>query len=315
MASSTSTPTRTDRLYGAVEAGGTKVNLAVGRAATDIVATARVETRGPAETNAAIRDFFEHYREDLLAIGVASFGPVRLDRAATDWGKLLATPKVGWSGQSFVHPLIDAFAIPVGLETDVGAAAMAEHRLGGLGGTPCGVYVTVGTGIGGGVVVDGVPVRGSLHPEIGHIRIVRKAGDDFPGCCPYHGDCLEGLASGPAIERRWGMSLSQLGHDHPAQGMIADYLGQACATLALTLSPGRIVIGGGVSKAPGFHKAIASRMRDWLGGYLDGNAVADADFVSAPVLTDRAGLVGALLIAEKMSGCLSGREAMSGSQS
>lgn len=198
-----------------------------------------------------------------------------------------------------MQPLIEAFAIPVGLETDVGAAAMAEHRFGGLIGAACGVYVTVGTGIGGGIVVDGVPIRGSLHPEIGHIRVIRRAEDtDFAGCCPFHGDCLEGLASGPAIERRWGASLSHLAHDHPAHLIVADYLGQACATLVLILSPGRIVIGGGVSKAPGFHKAIASRMRDWLGGYLDGNAAEDAGFISAPMLSDRAGLIGALLTAE-----------------
>lgn len=302
MTSAISKALRADRLYGAVEAGGTKINLAVGRAPTDIVATARVETRGPAETNAAVRNFFETYRDHLLAIGVASFGPVRLDRAAKDWGRLLTTPKVGWAGESFVQPLIDAFSVPVGLETDVGAAALAEYRLGALRGLSCGVYLTVGTGIGGGIVVDGVPVRGNLHPEIGHIRVVRGAGDaDFGGCCPYHGDCLEGLASGPAIERRWGASLSQLADDHPAHGMVADYLGQACATLAMTLSPGRIVIGGGVSKAPGFHKSIAARMRDSLGGYLDGDAVGDADFVSAPVLADRAGLIGALLIAESTS--------------
>lgn len=299
MTSVASTAMRTDRLYGAVEAGGTKINLAVGRSSTDIVATARVQTRGPAETNAAIRNFFEAYRDDLVAIGVASFGPVRLDPAASDWGKLLTTPKIGWSGESFVQPLVDAFAVPVGLETDVGAAALAEHRLGALRGTSCGVYVTVGTGIGGGVVIDGVPIRGKLHPEIGHIRVVRDIGDtDFPGCCPYHGDCLEGLASGPAIERRWGASLSHLAHDHPAHGMVADYLGQACATLALILSPERIVIGGGVSKAPGLHHAIASCMRDWLGGYLDNSEIAAVGFVSAPALSDRAGLIGALLIAE-----------------
>lgn len=152
------------RLYGGVEAGGTKINLAVGTGPTDIIATSRVETRDPAATNAAIHDLFHTYRHDLVAIGVASFGPVRLDSAAPDWGRLLTTPKGGWSGASIVQPLIDAFGVPVGLEADVSAAALAEYRMGALRGMICGVYVTVGTGVGAGIVVNGVPIRGSLHP-------------------------------------------------------------------------------------------------------------------------------------------------------
>lgn len=124
---------------------------------------------------------------------------------------------------------------------------------------------------------------------------------DFPGCCPYHGDCLEGLASGLAIEKRWGASLSQLPPDHPAHGMVADYLGQACATLTLTVSPNRIVIGGGVSKTPGLHSTIAERMRHWLGGYLNGPEVADSDFIAAPALAENAGVIGALIIAESVA--------------
>jgi fructokinase len=289
-----------DALCGAIEAGGTKINLAIGTSATNLLATHRIRTGAPAETLEAMIRFFEPYRATLVAVGVASFGPVRLDRAASDWGRLLATPKPGWSGASFVQPIMDAFSIPVGLETDVSAAAIAEYELGALRERSCGVYLTVGTGIGAGIVVDGTPVRGSLHPEIGHIRILRGAGDSgFPGCCPYHGDCLEGLASGPAIERRWGASLNHLPQDHAAHALIADYLGQACATLALTVSAGRIVIGGGVSTGTGIHDAVARRMRHWLGGYLDGPAVSERGFVVPPGLGDRAGITGALLLAER----------------
>ena len=299
MTTAASPANKVQRLYGGIEAGGTKINLAVATSPTDIIATACVRTSNPADTNAAIHDLFHAYRDDLVAIGVASFGPIRLESAAGDWGKLLATPKPGWSGASIVQPLIDAFAVPVGLETDVSAAALAEYRLGALQGMACGVYITVGTGIGAGIIVNGLPIRGSLHPEVGHIRIVRGKGDtDFLGCCPYHGDCLEGLASGPAIQQRWGASLSELPRDHPAHGVVADYLGQASATLALTLSPGRIVMGGGVSKSPGLHQAIAVRMRHWLGGYLDGLEVTDPEFVAAPTLADAAGVIGALIIAE-----------------
>nr|WP_253950770.1 ROK family protein [Novosphingobium sp. SG751A] len=289
-----------DRLYGAIEAGGTKVNVAVGRSATDIVATDRIETGTPTATIEGILGFFEEYRVKILSFGVASFGPVRLDRTASDWGRLIATPKLGWTGASFVQPLIDAYAIPVELETDVSAAAIAEYQFGALRGSRCGIYLTVGTGIGGGIVIDGVPVRGNLHPEIGHIRISRGAADTgFSGSCPYHGDCLEGLASGPAIERRWGTSLDRLPEDHQAHRIIADYLGQACATLALTMSADRIVIGGGVSKVAGLHRAIANRMRYWLGGYLDGPTIRNDTFIVAPDLSDRAGITGALLLAQR----------------
>jgi fructokinase len=287
--------------YGAVEAGGTKVNLGIGFGPDNIVHFARVDTTTPEITIAEILEFFEPHRANLQSFGVASFGPVRLDRAASDWGSLLATPKQGWSGSSFVLPLADRFGLPVGLDTDVNAAALAEHRLGALRGFRSGAYITVGTGIGGGLIADGRTVHGMMHPEVGHIRVLRviEGDDDFAGCCPYHGDCLEGLAAGPAIQRRWGSTLSQLPHGHVAHRLIADYIGQACATLALTLSTGRIVVGGGVSHAPGLHAAIAVRMRHWLGGYLTGNSIDADTFIVAPALGDRAGLIGAMLLAEE----------------
>lgn len=291
-------------LFGAVEAGGTKVNLAVGYSATDIVATGRVMTESPAITIAAMLEFFEAFREDLVAFGVASFGPVRLDRRRADWGKLLGTPKQGWSGASFVEPLISGFGLPTELETDVGAAAIAEHRLGSLQGVDSGVYLTVGTGVGGGLLSNGQPIRGAMHPEVGHIRVLRLlASDDaFPGCCPFHGDCLEGLAAGPAILQRWGDSLSELPQDHVAHDLVTDYLGQACATLALTFSAERIVIGGGVSHSPGLHAAVAVRARHWLAGYLGSDHVGRANFIVPPALEDRAGLVGATLLALRAKG-------------
>lgn len=291
------------KAYGAVEAGGTKVNLAIGYGPEKIVHVARIDTTTPEITIAAILDFFEPHRAQLQSFGVASFGPVRLDRTASDWGRLLATPKQGWSGASFALPLAESFGLPVGLDTDVNAAARAEHRLGALQGVRSGAYITVGTGIGGGLIADGRPVHGMMHPEVGHIRVLRviEGDDDFAGCCPYHGDCLEGLAAGPAIQRRWGSTLSQLPHGHMAHRLIADYIGQACATLALTLSMQRIVIGGGVSHAPGLHAAIAARMRHWLGGYLTGEYIEADTFIVPPDLGDQAGLVGAMLLAEEAS--------------
>ncbi len=285
----------------AVEAGGTKINVAIGTSPADIIASARIETTTPEETIGKIIEFFEFHRRAIGAFGVASFGPVRIDRQAPDWGRLLTTPKKGWSGSSFVAPLIERFGLPVNLDTDVNAAAVAEHRLGALRGVRSGAYLTVGTGIGGGLILDGRPVHGVMHPEIGHIRVQRVAPNDdlWPGTCPYHGDCLEGLASGPAIIQRWGASLSRLPGDHPAHGLIADYLGQACATLALMFSVGRIVIGGGVSHTPGLHSSIADRMRYWLGGYLTDEAVNSDSFIVGPQLKDNAGLAGAMLLAEE----------------
>lgn len=288
-------------LLGAVEAGGTKVNLAVGTAAGDVIDRARVETTTPQATMAAMLRFFEPHRSRLKAFGVASFGPVRLDRSAPDWGCLLTTPKPGWSGASFVHPLIETFARPVALDTDVNAAALAEHRFGALKGQASCAYLTVGTGVGGGLILGGAPVHGVLHPEVGHLRVIRSPSEDdgFAGCCPYHGDCLEGLASGPAIEKRWKASLSDLPAGHPAHALIADYLGQACATLALTLSVGRIAIGGGVSHAPGLHARVADRMKPWLGGYLADGPATEPGFIARPTLNDQSGVVGALLLAEQ----------------
>ena len=290
-------------LLGAVEAGGTKINLAVGSTSAEILDSARIETTTPESTAAGILEFFSPYRDRLLAFGVASFGPVRLDTTAPDWGRLLTTPKAGWSGASFVDPLISAFCLPVALETDVNAAALAEQHSGSLRGTRSGAYITVGTGIGGGFIADNFVIHGRMHPEFGHVRVLRTlAGDDdFAGCCPYHGDCLEGLASGSAIQRRWGASLSELPSDHAAHELVADYIGQACATLALTLSPERIVIGGGVANAPGFHRAIGARMRSWLCGYLTDRDLLGGGFVVPPELGDQAGLVGAMLLAARIS--------------
>ena len=281
-------------LIGAVEAGGTKIMLAVGTGPDDIRATTRIPTTNPDEVARGMLAFFEG-QPPVAAFGIGSFGPVRLDRAAPDWGHLLATPKPGWSGASFAAPLVEHFGMPVAIDTDVNAAALAEQRHGAARGARVAAYVTVGTGIGVGVVIDGKPLHGALHPEFGHIRIVRDPNDPFRGVCPYHGDCLEGLAAGPAIFARWGASLDQLGDVELAQ--IADDLGQGCAALALAYSPQRIVLGGGVMGAPGLREAIDGRMRHWLGGYL---RELSPDMIAAPALGDRAGISGAIELARDL---------------
>ena len=286
-------------LFGAIEAGGTKINMAVGTGAENIVASLRVQTTTPEVTIAAILAFFEPFADRIASFGIASFGPVRIDKAAPDWGCLLATPKLGWSGKSFVHPLIERFGVPIDLDTDVNAAALAECRFGALSGLHSAAYMTVGTGIGVGVIVDGKAIRGVLHPEIGHIPVRRLVEDAFAGCCPYHADCLEGLSAGPAIEARYGAILSQLPRDHIAYRLVADYIGRACATVALSFSAERIVIGGGVFEAPGLHAATAARLRRWLGGYLTDERFNLDSYVVPPGLGGQAGLTGALLLAQE----------------
>jgi fructokinase len=290
-------------LVGAVEAGGTKVLCAAGRAGGGILAETRIATTTPAETQDAAQRFFANVVANfgaLAAIGVATFGPVDLRRASPTFGRLLATPKPGWAGTDWVAPLAARFGCPVAIDTDVGAAALAEALHGAGRGCTTVVYVTVGTGIGGGIAIDGRTRSGALHPEMGHIGVRRHGRDGtFSGLCPFHGDCLEGLASGPAIAARYGAALDTLPAEHEAANVVGFYLGQLAATALLMLSPDRIVFGGGVMK----HAALLPEIRRAAATLLNGYAgIADAaaleSIIVAPGLGERSGIVGALALAE-----------------
>lgn len=290
-------------LFGAVEAGGTKFVCAAGCGPCDIEPRFRevIPTTTPAETLAAVADFFERVRQQAGAfagIGVAAFGPVDIDRRSARWGSILSTPKRGWSDVSLVAPLA-RFGCPLSVDTDVNAAALAEARFGAGADVDSLVYVTVGTGIGGGVVIEGRTVRGMLHPEMGHILVRRDERDEgFAGTCPFHRDCLEGLASGPAVLARWGAKLESLPDTHPGLDVIGGYLGQLAATLALVLSTRRIVFGGGVMSARllGRVRACAERQ---LAGYLPVAARAGGfeRLIVSPGLGDQAGITGAMMLA------------------
>ena len=294
-------------MYGAVEAGGTKFVCAAMTAPTRIVAQEVIATTTPQKTLADVVRFFEETERahgSLRSFGIASFGPVQVLRTSPQWGRLLATPKPGWSYATLIEPLQMRWPkCPIELDTDVNAAALAESVLGAGRNAGNIAYITVGTGIGGGAIVNGGPLHGWLHPEMGHIRVRRDPRDlDFAGTCPFHGDCVEGLACGLAIQRRWGVDLSQLGDDHPALSVIGNYLGQLAATIALVLSPERIVFGGGVIMSNiGLLAHIRSAMREALAGYVlprdSGPAIEDAVCVSA--LGGRAGLYGAALLAQR----------------
>lgn len=292
-----------ERYFGAVEAGGTKFVCAVGNSNGTICSEERFATTDPTTTLARLVSSLRAQSATLgtlSAIGIGSFGPVELRRESPHYGHVLKTPKPGWTGTDLVGALRAAFGLPIGFDTDVNAAALAEHRWGACRDVEDVVYVTIGTGIGGGALVGGKLVHGLMHPEIGHIHPRRHALDAvFPGVCPFHGDCLEGLASGPAILARAGTSLDQLEDSHVQWDIEADYLGQLCAVLVLTTSPRRIVLGGGVMNQTRLLPLVRARMQYWLRGYVgrDEVSIGIDDYLVAPGLGARSGILGALALA------------------
>lgn len=282
-------------LYGAVELGGTKIRVGRGRADGTILDSMTFSTAAPEESFARIIDYFEA-GPSVAAIGMGSFGPVALGTRQPDRGTMLSTPKPGWSGFNVVRAL-QLLGVPVRIETDVAAAGFGEARRGALQGIGCGIYLTVGTGIGGALLIDGRVVNGAAHAEMGHFALRRAPEDQAPSTCPYHNSCAEGLASGPAIQQRFGHSLSDATATVAEQRLIAGYLGQLVAALALILCPHRIVVGGGVAKTPGLLASAKESMLHCLNGYGAYPEQTLADFLVTPALGDDAGLTGALILA------------------
>lgn len=282
-------------MLGAIEAGGTKFVLAVGPSPDRITARHTIPTRDPETTLAEAAEWLAG-QGGLSALGIGSFGPVELDRTSPRWGFITTTPKPGWADCDIAGYFARALRVPVGFDTDVNAAALAEHAASGSTGGSL-AYLTVGTGIGGGLVLDSQPVHGIAHPEVGHIYPRRHPEDrDFPGTCPSHGDCLEGLASGPAIMARWGTSLSHLPAEHPGHAIIADYIAQACHTLFASVAVEEVVVGGGVANTPGLVERVAQRARALDAGYLPGSA---RHRVIRPRLGSDAGITGAMMLAQR----------------
>jgi fructokinase len=301
--------------YGAVEGGGTKFVCAVGEGPDGILARTRIETTTPEETLGRVADFFARATapdapggaagRELAAVGVACFGPLELDPRSPQFGALLATPKPGWSGAPVAAPLRERLGVPVAVDTDVNGAALGEWRWGAARDCDPALYLTIGTGIGGGVVLDGQPLHGLLHPEMGHIPVPRLEWpdgrpDDFPGVCPFHGACFEGLASGPALAARAGAPAESLDPEHPLWELAAGYVAVALATYILVLAPRRIVVGGGVSQNGHLLRRVRRRLPRVLNGYV-GRPEVDAGvegYVVAPRFGQEAGLIGALALAE-----------------
>jgi fructokinase len=289
-------------MLGGIEAGGTKFVCVIGASPDRIVREARFPTRDPAATIADAIAFFRDAARDghpIDALGVASFGPVELRPGDPRYGFVTTTPKPGWSETDLVGPLRDALGVPVGFDTDVNGAALGEGRWGAARGLGSFVYVTVGTGIGGGAVVGGAPVHGLPHPEMGHVSVSRLPGDDFPGICPFHGDCLEGMACGPAIAARWGRPAEALRGDDLRRAVdVEAHYAAGLRNVVYALAPERIVLGGGVAGLPGLLPSLRARLADALAGYPGLPEHATDAFVVPPGLGGAAGAAGALALAE-----------------
>jgi fructokinase len=288
----------TSKLYGCIEAGGTKFVLGLARGPELIVAETKIPTTTPDETLSNALEWMKTASAEhgvLSGIGIATFGPAELDKAQPNWGFITGTTKPHWGNTRFAGVFSDAFGVPVGFETDVNGAVLGEARWGAGQGQGLVVYVTIGTGIGGGIAINGKTLHGLSHPEMGHMRLKRHLDDlDFAGVCPFHGDCLEGLASGPAIKARWGASLSELPRDHPAHDIIAFYIGQLVNNLQAMLEPSRIILGGGVMGTAGLLDRVHNCATDLGAGYFKGKP---KDIVVLPGLGERSGLLGALSLA------------------
>jgi len=289
---------------GGIEAGGTHWTCAVGDGGAELTRVESFATTTPGETIGRAIDFFAAV-PDLEALGVGSFGPVEVSRDSPRWGTITTTPKPGWADTDVAGPLAAGLGVPIALDTDVNAAAVGEWRHGAARGLGTFCYVTVGTGIGGGVFANGRPVHGLLHPELGHMRIPHdRDRDPFPGSCPFHGDCLEGLASGPAIEARWGRPGEEL-TDPAVWELEAEYLALGLMNVVLVLAAERIVLGGGVSGAPGLLPRVRARLRDLLAGYIDHPALESPGidaYLVPPALGPRSGVVGAIEMASRGRG-------------
>lgn len=280
-------------LLGAIEAGGTKFVCGLGTGPDDLE-TVQFPTGAPEPTLATAANFFrQRGGARLAAVGIASFGPLDLDPGSPTCGFITSTPKPEWSHCDIAGTIRRAVGVRAALDTDVNGAALAEARWGAARGVSDFLYLTVGTGIGGGAVANGRIIHGRSHPEMGHIRVPHDLlRDAFPGSCPYHGDCLEGLASGPAMEQRWGIPAHQLPEGHPAWELEAHYLALGIANWTLTLSPRRVILGGGVMQQSHLFELIHGELTGILNGYVE------APEVTAPCLGNRAGVLGALVLAE-----------------
>lgn len=295
-------------VYGGIEAGGTKFVCAVGTGPDDLRDEVRFPTTSPEECIGKSVAFFREMAAKhggLAAVGIASFGPVDPAPSSPTFGHITTTPKPGWAHTDLAGPVARALGVPVGFDTDVNGAALGEFRWGAARRLDTFVYITVGTGIGGGAMVNGGLVHGLMHPEMGHVFPPHdRTEDPFEGLCPYHGDCLEGLASGPAIERRWGARAETLPPGHPAWDLEAKYLAHGIVPQIFILSPQRVILGGGVMEQTHLFPKVRRQVREILNGYIQARVLLEDmdNYIVPPGLGNRAGVLGAVALAQRAAG-------------
>jgi fructokinase len=290
------------KLYGGVETGGTKINCLIATGPKDIRAETRFSTTTPQENIRQIVGFFQAHLKDapIVALGIASFGPLDLTVDSPTYGYVTVSNKPSWEFSNIAGKVQHALQVPVAIDTDVNGAALAEYAWGAARNLENVLYITVGTGIGVGVVIAGKPLHGLIHPEGGHMLIPHDwSADPFIGVCPFHGDCLEGLACGPAIKRRWGQPAEALDAEHPAWYLEANYLGLGLHNLIMSLSPNRIVLGGGVMNQKHLFPLIRRKVQQSLSGYLHAEAIAQKidEYIVPARLAPRSGMLGAIALA------------------
>jgi len=291
------------KLYGGLEAGGTKFICAAGTGPQNLVSR-RITTTNPAETIGQVIHFFKE-QAALTAVGIGTFGPIDMNQASPTYGYITTTPKPGWQYTNLVGEIKKALQISVGFDTDVNAAALGEYRWGAAKGLSAFIYLTVGTGIGGGGMRNRKVMHGLVHPEMGHIRIPHdRTADPYTGCCPFHGDCFEGLASGTAIAQRWGQRGETLPPSHPAWLLEAKYLAAAVSNLILTLSPQRIIMGGGLMEQGHLFSLVRQHVVETLHGYVQAEAITRdiESYIVPPGLGKQAGLLGAVALGMEAGG-------------
>jgi len=287
-------------IYGGIEGGGTKFVCATGEQSGTLLSRTEFPTTTPLETIARAIEFFKAQPHPLESIGIGSFGPVDLKPASSKFGYVTSTPKNGWRDTEFAGAVRRAMGLPVAFDTDVNAAALGEARWGAAQGLDTFLYLTIGTGLGGGGMANGRLIHGLVHPEMGHIRVPHdRDADPFPGCCPFHGDCLEGLVCGPALEARWGRRGETLPQDHPAWDLEAQYIAYGLATWICTLSPERIILGGGVMRQAGLFFRVRGKVLDLLHGYIQAPDILEHidRYIVPPALGGDAGVLGAIALA------------------
>ncbi len=297
-----------DKLFGGVEAGGTKFVCVVATDPQNILAEERFPTTTPQETISRAIHFFENFQnqtnQNLSALGIGSFGPIDPNPASPQYGFITSTPKPGWKNADLIGSFKQHFNVPIVFDTDVNAAAIGEGKWGAAIGLENFLYFTIGTGIGGGAIVNGKPLHGLIHPEMGHVRLPHDFNlDPFQGYCPYHKDCFEGLVSGPALEKRWGKPAFELNPEHPAWELEAHYIALAMSDFICAFSPEKIILGGGVMQQKHLFPLIHEKTTAYLNGYVQSPLILKNidQYIVPPKLGNQAGMLGCISMAQSIA--------------